>query len=56
MWTASCGDPTCGFLMLIDVRRALLDSAARRKVSVELAAEACTDKGEVGRLLRSMYG
>ena len=31
-------------------------SAARRKVFVELPAEACTDKSKVGHLLRSMYG
>ena len=43
-------------LMLTDVRRAHPDSAAWRKVFVELPAEACTDKGKVGRLLRSMYG
>ena len=43
-------------MMLIDVRRAHFYSAARRKVFVELPAEACTDKSKVGRLLRSMYG
>ena len=42
--------------MLIDVRRAHFDSAARRKVFVELPAEACTDKSKVGLLLKSMYG
>ena len=43
-------------LMLIDVRRAHFYSPARRKVFVELPTGACTDKGKVGRLLRSMYG
>ena len=43
-------------VMLIDVRRAHFYSVARRKVHVELPAEACTDKTKVGRLLRSMYG
>ena len=42
--------------MLIDVRRAHFHSPVRRKVFVELPAEACTDKSKVGRLLRSMYG
>ena len=44
------------FLMLIDVRPAHFYSGARRKVFVELPAEACTDKSKVGRLLRSLYG
>ena len=43
-------------LMLIDVRRAHFYCAARRKVFVELPAEAGAGKGKVGRLLRSMYG
>ena len=43
-------------LMLIDVRRAPFYSAARRKVFVELPAEAGAGKGKVGRLLRRMYG
>ena len=42
--------------MLMDVRRAHFYSAARRKVFVELPAEACADKSKVGRLLRSTYG
>ena len=42
-------------LMLIDVRRAQFYSAARRKVFVELPAEASASKGKVGRLLRSVY-
>ena len=42
-------------LMFIDVRRAHLDSAARRKVFVELPAEACKDKSKVGRLLRTPW-
>ena len=42
-------------LMLIDVRRAHLYNAARRKVFVELPAEAGADKSKVGHLLRSMY-
>ena len=42
-------------LMLIDTRRAHFHSAARRKVFVELAAEAGAGKGKVDRLLRSMY-
>ena len=42
--------------MLIDVRRAHFNSAARRKVFLELPAEACTDKSKIGRLLRSMCG
>ena len=43
-------------LMLIDVRRAHFCSAARRKVFVELPAEARAGKSKVGRLLKSMYG
>ena len=43
-------------VMLIDVRRAHFYSAARRKVFIELPAEACTDKSKVGLLLRTMYG
>ena len=43
-------------LMQIDVRRAHFYSAARRRVSVELPAEACTEKSKVGLLLKSMYG
>ena len=43
-------------LMLIDVRRAHCCSAARRKVFVELPAEAGAGKSKVGRLLKSMYG
>ena len=43
-------------LMLIIVRRAHFDCAARWKVFVELPPEACTDKSKVGRLLRCMYG
>ena len=42
--------------MLIDVRRAHFYSPARRKVFVELPAEARFGDGKVGRLLRSMYG
>ena len=38
------------------MRRAHFYSAARRKVFVELPAEACTDKSKVGLLLGSMYG
>ena len=38
------------------MRRAHFYSAARRRVFVELPAEACTDKSKVGLLLRSMYG
>ena len=35
----------------------IFDSAARRKVFVDLPAEACTDKSKVGPfLLRSMCG
>ena len=39
-------------------RRALgtFCSVAWRKVFVELPAQACPDKSNVGRLLRSMYG
>ena len=43
-------------LMLIDVRRAHFCSAARRKVFVELPADAGAGKSKVGRLLKSMYG
>ena len=43
-------------LMLTDVRRAHFCSAARRKVFVELPAEAVAGKTKVGRLLKSMYG
>ena len=43
-------------LTLIDVRRAHFCSAARRKVFVELPAEAVAGKSKVGRLLKSMYG
>ena len=43
-------------LMLTNVRRAHFYSPARRKVFVELLEEAGTDKSNVGRLLRSMYG
>ena len=42
-------------LMLIDVRRAHFYSTARRKVFVQLPAEAGADESKVGRLLRSMY-
>ena len=42
--------------MLIDVRWAHVHSAARRRVFVELPAEACTDKRKVGFLLGGMYG
>ena len=42
-------------LMLIDVCRAQFYSAARRKVFVELPAEASASKDKVGRLLRSVY-
>ena len=42
-------------LMLIDVRRAQFCSPARRKVFVELPAEAGTDESKVGRLLRRMH-
>ena len=54
------GQPVAGtepvVLVLMNVRRAHINSAARRKVFVERPAEASTDKGRVGRLLRSMYG
>ena len=43
-------------LVRIDVRRAHFHSAARRKVFVELPAEADDGKGKVGRLPRSVYG
>ena len=43
-------------LMLIDVRRSDFYSAARRKVFVELPAEAGAGKSKDGRLLKSMYG
>ena len=39
-------------LMQIDVRRGHFYSAARRRVSVELPAEACTEKSKVGLLLK----
>ena len=43
-------------LMLTDLRRAHFYSATRRRVHMELPAEACTDESKVGRLLRSMCG
>ena len=43
-------------LMLIDVRRAHFYSAIRRKVFVELPAEAGAGKSKVGRLLKSTHG
>ena len=42
--------------MVIDVRRAHFYSPAWRKGFVELPEDPGTDKSEVGRLLRSMYG
>ena len=39
-------------LMQIDVRRAHVYSAARRRVSVELPAEACIEQSKVGLLLK----
>ena len=50
--TSNVGQPVAWsepvVVMLIDVRRAHFYSAARRKVFVELPAEACTDKSKVG--------
>ena len=43
-------------LMLVDVRRTHIHSAAKRRVHVGLPAEASTNERKIGRLLRNMFG